>query len=100
MNDLEEKNNDKNIEIKSYIPKKDTKSKNNEDINKFFKEKIEKLIIGIEKLELMSKEDLVKHILNINENLIEMENNLKKYNNKNKKGLNLEDMNISDAQGQ
>jgi hypothetical protein len=97
MNDLEEKNNDKNIEIKSYIPKKDTKSKNNEDINKFFKEKIEKLIIGIEKLELMSKEDLVKHILNINENLIEMENNLKKYNNKNKKGLNLEDMNITEG---
>ena len=64
MNDLEEKNNDKNIEIKSHIPKKDTKSKNNEDINKFFKEKIEKSIIGIEKLELMSKEDLVKHILN------------------------------------
>ena len=97
MNDLEEKNNDKNIEIKSHITKKDTKSKNNEDINKFFKEKIEKLIIGIEKLELMSKEDLVKHILNINENLIEMENNLKKYNNKNKKGLNLEDMNITEG---
>jgi len=94
MNDLEEKNNDKNIEIRPSIQKKE-KSKTNEDINKYFKEKIGKLIIDKEKLEPMSKEDLIKHVLNVNDNLIEMENNLKKYN-KNKKGLNLEDMNATE----
>jgi hypothetical protein len=94
MNDLEEKNNDKNIEIRPSIQKKE-KSKTNEDINKYFKEKIGKLIIDKEKLEPMSKEDLIKHVLNVNDNLIEMENNLKKYN-KNKKGLNLEDINATE----
>ena len=53
MNDLEEKNNSKNIDILHN-------KKLNKNNNKTF-------IINKEKLESMSKEDLIKYILNINE---------------------------------
>ena len=82
MNDLEEKTNN--------IPKKHI-SKKNEDLN--ININIDKLIIAKEKLESMSKEDLVNHVLNINQNLIEIEKDIKKYNKK--KRLNLEDIDIT-----
>ena len=91
MSDLEEKNNSSNIDIKKEKPKY------NDDINNFFKEKIniEKLIISKEKLQSMSKESLINHILNFNNKIIELKNYLKK-NKKDKIELNIEDIDIND----
>ena len=91
MSDLEEKNNSSNIDIKKEKPKY------NEDINNFFKEKIniEKLIISKEKLQSMSKESLINHILNFNNKIIELKNYLKK-NKKDKIELNIDDIDIND----
>ena len=96
MNDLEEKNNIKNTFIKKDIIKKEV-ANDNEEINKFFKEKIniDKLIISKEKLELMPKNLLINHILDINDKIIKIKNYLKKYTKYNKE-LNPDERDINE----
>ena len=68
-----------------------------DEINNYFNESTnnKKLIMGKERLELMSKEELISHCMNLNNKFYDIENYLKKYT-KYKKGFRLEEDDIKD----
>ena len=97
---IEEKEKNKNMSKDKIYPEKIFMSevpKTVDEINNYFNETTnnKKLIMGKERLELMSKEELISHCMNLNNKFYDIENYLKKYT-KYKKGFRLEEDDIKD----